>query len=343
MKQFVIFILSVFSILFLLYVYRDESSRIDADAVLKVYAPPSFSASWGPGPELKSLFQKKTGQKMVFLEMKDPNLTLQKIAFDGASAIGDVVVGLDQFDIVRSADKVTWKPITIDKKLSLPISLDKIAQNEFFIPYDWSGISFVVRDTFKYQIQSLNDLLQPELKNKIAYEDPRTSSPGLQFLLWVAKTKTETEAIQYLKDLNKMAHSFSPSWSTAYGLFKEKKAESVLSYMTSPVYHFVEERNDGFKALEFKEGHPVQVEFSGILNSCHNCEIAFQFIHFLQTREAQHVLMSKNYMMPVDRQVLDGTPYDSVRVFKLLDFEFTTKDEINKWLKLWTDIRANED
>ena len=347
MKQFFSFVVAVFSILFLVYVYRDDSKSVDYDSALKVYAPASFISSWGPGNELKSLFEKKTGHKIVFLEMKESSTTFQKLIIVGEAAIGDVVIGLDQYDLARSADKVQWKKIFSEKTLNLPASLNKIFQNEFFIPYDWAPIAFVARSQssqqWTHKLTEMNDLLSPEFKNKIAYEDPRTSSPGLQFLLWVAQTKDEAQTIQFLKALNKNAHSFSSSWSTAYSLFKEKQVEAVLSYVTSPIYHYVEEKDNGFKAIEFKEGHPAQVEFAGLLASCQNCDIGNQFIHFLQSAEAQRIIMNKNYMLPVDKQVLEGTPFDSVRVFKLLEFNYPTKEEINKWIKLWVDIRTNEE
>ena len=46
-------------------------------------------------------------------------------------------------------------------------------------------------------------------------------------------------------------------------------------------------------------------------------------------------------MMPIDKQVVDGTAFDSVRIFKLNKFNFLTKEDINKWIQIWTDIRQS--
>ncbi len=351
MRQFILYVAGIFSILFLLYVYREDNQQLNDKSSIKIYASGSFMSNWGPGPELKALFEERTGLKISFIEMSDPGITLQKVSFSAEEAMGDIVMGLDQFDIARFSDKVRWKDIsplnTISQSTfsSSGLNLNELKNSDKFmnfIPYDWSAVAFVKRADSNHQINSLPDLLMPSLKSKVAFEDPRTSSPGLQFLLWVASTQGEDQAIQYLKDLNTHAHSFSPSWSTAYGLFKNKNADVVLSYITSPIYHLVEENDSNYQALEFKEGLPVQVEFVGLLASCKNCEAANKFISFIQTKDAQRIIMSKNYMLPMDKQITEGTAFDTLRVFKLLDFKVYSKEEINKWLRIWSDIRKND-
>lgn len=75
----------------------------------------------------------------------------------------------------------------------------------------------------------------------------------------------------------------------------------MLSYATSPIYHLVEEKNSNFKSYEFQEGHPVQIEFAGVPETCQNCEAAIKFVHFMQTTEAQKIIMAKNYMLPISK------------------------------------------
>jgi thiamine transport system substrate-binding protein len=211
-------------------------------------------------------------------------------------------------------------------------------QYKNFVPYDWAVISFVKRKDQNFNIASIRDLLKPELKGKIALQDPRTSSPGLQFVMWVANTFPEDQAVDFLKLMSKQVHSFSPSWSASYGLFKNKNADVVLSYNTSPLYHVVEEKDNNYQSLEFVEAHPIQVEFAGVLNTCTSCEAAVKFIYFLRTPAAQKIIMNKNYMLPIEKQALEGTVFDTLPLYDLLDFTWPTKDELNKWLRLWSDI-----
>ena len=47
----------------------------------------------------------------------------------------------------------------------------------------------------------LQDLLAAEYKGRVLISDPRTSSPGFQFLYWVIKSKGEEAGFQFLKEL----------------------------------------------------------------------------------------------------------------------------------------------
>lgn len=342
MKHFIFLVTAVFTALIIAFLYKDDSAVTRDGSVLKVYASESFFAKWGPGPILKEAFEKQTGQKITFIGMSDPSLTFQKMNFDGNSAIGDVVIGLDQFDLIRTADKIKWKKIESEMDQNSSAQLPTFGNLENFLPYDWSPITFVSRSDLKLKIKNLDDLFNPELKNKIALEDPRTSSPGLQFLVWVMQTRSESEAVSFLKKMNQQAHSFSPGWSAAYGLFTNKQADLVLSYATSPIYHLIEEQNSNYKSIEVTEGHPVQVEFVGVPETCQNCEAAIKFAQFMQTPESQKIIMSKNYMLPIYKPSKEATAFDTIKIYKLLSAPAPTKEEIQRWLNLWAEIRKNE-
>ncbi len=48
----------------------------------------------------------------------------------------------------------------------------------------------------------------------------------------------------------------------------------VLSYITSPAYHMVEERTDRYQAAKFEEGHYIQIEVAGMLKASQNQDLA---------------------------------------------------------------------
>jgi len=343
MKHFLGFVSVIFLSLTLLYLYKDDGTGHISDSMsLKVYGSSSFIGSWGPGPALKEIFEKQNGIKVTYLEMADPSLVIQKISFEGKQAVGDVILSIDQYDVARISDKLAWKIIDIKNDLKLNSQLSGIYKNEYFKPYDWSPLSFVARNQLEVSIEKLDDLLKPELKGRIALEDPRTSSPGLNFLSWVFKNKSPADAEIFLKRLIPQLHSVSPSWSAAYGLFKNKQVDIVLSYVTSPIYHLVEENDPHFKSLEFKEEHPIQVEFAAVPDTCQNCEAGIKFVEFLQTAEAQRIIMEKNYMFPIKKNVQEGTAFDGVKIFKTIPFQFENKDTLQKWLNIWSELRNNE-
>jgi thiamine transport system substrate-binding protein len=342
MKHFLFLLAVVFTGLIIIFLYRDDSLISKDGSILKIYASDSFIAKWGPGPQLKEIFEKQTGLKLKYLEMMNPQLTFQKMNFDGAAAMGDVVTSLDQYDLVRSKDIIKWKKMSSSISPKFSANLPYMNDFENFVPYNWAPISFVVRSDFQYELTSLNDLFHPELKGKIALQDPRTSSPGLQFLAWVMQTRSEADAVDFFTKMNTQVHSYSAGWSASYGLFTNKQADLVLSYVTSPIYHLLEEKNSDYRALEFKDGHPIQIEFVGIPETCQNCEAAIKFVKFMQSPEAQKIIMAKNYMLPIYKPAQEATAFDTIKIYKLLSKPLPTKDEIQRWLNIWTDIRKDE-
>lgn len=346
MRHFILFVVVIFSGLSFFYFNKGDHAKLNDDRTVRVYASASFVAKWGPAPQLKELFDKQGVYQVEFIESPDVAMTLQKISFENQNSLTDVVLGLDQFDISRSAAKIKWKSFSKDILNSLQSQLvkdnDAIKDQSNFMPYDWAPMTFVARKDLSVPVEKLADLLKPELKNKIALQDPRTSSPGLQFLAWVYETKPETEATEFLKLIMKQAHSFSSGWSAAYGIFKNKQADLVFSYVTSPLYHQVEENDSSYMAIDFKDSMPIQVEFAGIPDTCKNCEGAAKFIEFITSKPAQEIIMKKNYMLPVLDSVKEATAFDSLKVYKTSPVQFYEQEKVEKWINQWVEIRKNE-
>lgn len=349
MRHFLALVIAVFGGLSLFYLYREDQQNLASSSSLKVFASSSFIGSWGPGPELKEQFEKQTGLKVSFIEMGETSIAMQKLANDGANSVADLFLSLDQFDLIRFADQVKWLSYKPDVEFELPPPINGWKNDEFFTAYNYSPIAFVSRSDLKTSVNKLDDLLKPELKGKISLQDPRTSSPGLQLLFWIMRTKSEESAVEFLHALKSQAHSFSNSWSASYGLFKEKQSDLVLSYATSPIYHLIEEKDSNFKSYEFSDGHPIQVEFAAIPETCRNCEAAKKFITFLLSAQAQKVIMNKNYMLPVNRSVQEGTAFDTIKLPRNLKAHQAsanpikaTKSELQSWLNLWSEISRSE-
>ena len=342
MKQFILFIGIIFLGLAVAYFNTDQSKSPAVNTTLKVYASSSFVSKWGPGPDLAQLFEKQQGIKVDFIESSDVAMTLQKISFEAKNSTADVVIGLDQFDLARSANKIKWLDVSSEKSSEYAAEIKETSAEKKFLAYDWAPMAFVARDALSAPVESLDDLLKTEFKGKIVLQDPRTSSPGLQFLIWVFETKGSEEGKLFLKKLNSQVHSYSASWSASYGLFKNKQADLVFSYVTSPVYHVIEDKDSKHLSLEFKESHPLQVEFAGVPESCQNCDSAIKFVHFLQSDESQKVIMTKNYMLPVINSIKASTVFDSVKVYKTTPFKVYDKNKLNEWIQIWSEIRKNE-
>lgn len=344
MKNFIIFIAVVFLGLFLAVLNRtDQSLTSGSLPTLRVFGYSSFTGRWGPGPLLKAQFEKDCKCKVEFIEGSDSGILLQRLKIEGESLGADLVIGLDQFDLSKALAQQSWRKLSLGN-LNVYDAVKPALSNNYFVPYDWGALTFVVRrGELAHNPSNLDELLEPELSKKIALQDPRTSSPGMQFLYWVIQSKGEEEGFKFLQKLMGQVHSFSPTWSTAYGLFTNKQAKMAYSYVTSPLYHEIEEKKKEYIALPFAEALPVQFEFVGIPEFCRHCDLAEKFVNLMLSQEGQKSIMEKNYMFPAMKGVRENTPFAAVPEFKAMqNFEIPSTTDVDRLLKRWTEIRRGE-
>jgi len=344
MKNFVVFLILVFSGLFAaIFFKRNHDHGKDTRPVLKIYASSSFISQWGPGPWLKETFEKTCDCRVDFQDGADSVMMLQRLKTEGRTGGADLVLGFNQYDLELAQQGLEWKPIPLDD-YDFEEEVRATLQKSPLVPYDWSLLSFVLRKSqFKQIPKKLDDLLAPDLRGQIVMEDPRTSSPGLQFLLWLIQVKGEEKAFKFLEDFNRQLHSYAPSWSSAYGLFKKDQVKMTFSYVTSPVYHLVEDKSTDVVAVDLEEGHPAQFEFAGIPATCRNCELAGKFVELLLSKQGQKMVMEKNYMFPALRGVREGTLFAIVPKYKMTEMEVIPPiSDQEKILKKWSALRRGE-
>jgi thiamine transport system substrate-binding protein len=177
-------------------------------------------------------------------------------------------------------------------------------------PFDYGYFAFVYdSDSLSNPPASLEEITDPRFRKRIIIQDPRTSSPGLGFLLWTIAVYGE-EYLEYWKRLEPNLLTITDGWDTAYGMFTSGEAPMVLSYTTSPAYHVEYEQTERYQALMFKEGHYLQIEGMGILKGAPHPELARRFIDFILTADFQSEIPLTNWMYPVDP---DAATPDSFR------------------------------
>jgi thiamine transport system substrate-binding protein len=274
--------------------------------------------SWGPGPWVAQEFKRQSGIDVKYQDGGDAGLLLAKLRLFPS----DVVVGLDQFGLDEAKGQFEWKSV---------------------IAIDWAPLTFVFRRNETAPPHRLDDLLDSRFKNKISLEDPRTSSPGLQFLFWVLDIKGIKKGFDYLKALKPNVRAVSPSWSSAYGLFQKHQADLVFSYLTSPIYHWINEKGPearSYSAAVFEEGLPIQTEYAVIAQSSPKIEAAQKFLVFLQSPEVQKKLMLSNYMFPVTKDLTEQTRFSELPTFEKRNFKNysellkSKKELLEKWQEL---------
>lgn len=328
----------VFFALFLFVVYRDGNKVSDVKPVLRVYASSSFISQWGPGPWLKNEFEKNCQCRVEFQEALDSYLLMQKIKSESARGV-DVVMGLDGFDLELAQSTIQWKNLNIDMT-----QFDQGLKKEFnFVPYNYSQLAFVYRSSELEALpRSLKDLSNSEYKNQIALIDPRASSLGIQYLLWITSVYGEKEGLEIIRGINSNVKVYASNWSSAYGLFREKQVKLVLSYITSPIYHRLEEKSLDVQAAQFVEGHPIQVEYLGVPQFCKQCDLANQFVELVLSDLGQKFIMEKNYMFPVYSRLKEGSVFSEVPPYEKMTIPSLPLNEKERLIKQWNQIRKNQ-
>ena len=301
------------------YFWNKNSSSLQKRS-LKILTYSSFAGLYGPGRPLQKKFESFCDCKVEWFIAEDSTALLQRLHILPSI---DVVIGFDQLSLVEQG-KFKWKKIP---PMNRPFYKEVEKWNsDFLIPIDWAPISFIVKDS-KEGISHLKKL--HHIKSKISFPSPTSSTLGLQFYYWIYET-----FLGNVKDiktfLNQMKNKiYGPvfSWSLSYGYFQKGRVSMSLSYITSLAYHIKEEQDFSYKASYFKEGHPYQVEFAAIPESCENCSVAFRFVKFLLSSDSQALIRDKHYMFPVVKDV-DKNPSIHFKIPKLISY-----DRMNEFIK----------
>jgi thiamine transport system substrate-binding protein len=263
---------------------------------LTIYTYESFVSEWGPGPKIKEAFETTCGCEIEWVGIADGVALLNRLKLEGKDTKADIVLGLDTNLTAEATATGLFAPHGLDaSKLTLPIAWS----DANFLPYDY-GYFAVVYDTqaLKDPPKSLADLISGGPNQKIVLEDPRTSTPGLGFLLWLKSVYGDKATDAWMK-LKPRILTVTPGWSEAYGLFTKGEAPMVLSYTTSPAYHMVAENSERYQAASFSEGHYLQVEVAGLIAGSPDTDLAKQFLAFMLTPGFQDAIPENNWMFPV--------------------------------------------
>ena len=344
-KHFLSFLAVVFLAVFGALYWKKQSLNQQATVpVVRVFATASFINQWGPGPWLKQQFESQCGCQVQFVDALDTTSLIQRMKTEPRSLSADLVFGLDQFELELAQKGFEWKTLSYDPAQFAPEVKSWVGKTPF-VPYDFGVLAFVGRPSQVSPMPtSFDSLLASKFRHQISLQDPRTSSLGFQLLLWLVSAKGEDGAFQYLKKFNPQVKALSPSWSMAYGLFQKSQVLLTFSYVTSPVYHLVEEKNSDVVAFEFQEGHPLQVEFAGVPSTCRNCELAEKFLALALSPTGQKVLMEKNYMFPVIPSVVADSVFAQVPKYPLLKNQIIpTLGDRERLLRKWTGLRRFEE
>jgi thiamine transport system substrate-binding protein len=260
--------------------------------VLTVYTYDSFIPDWGPGPAIEAAFEETCGCDLQFVGAGDGAALLSRIRLEGERSEADVVLGLDTNLTAAAAGTGLFAEHGIDPEgLTIPVEWD----DPRFLPFDWGYFAFVHDTSLEDVPSSFEELAASDVS--IVIQDPRSSTPGLGLVMWVQHAHGE-RADEIWRGLADNVVTVTPGWSEAYGLFLEGEADMALSYTTSPAYHLIAEDDPTKAAAPFEEGHYMQIEVAGMLETTDQPDLARQFLEFMLTEDFQSVIPTTNWMYP---------------------------------------------
>jgi thiamine transport system substrate-binding protein len=329
------FIAPVF--LLLLIIFLPPCPLFGAD--LTIYAYDSFVSEWGPAGTVIPKFELKYGLTVEIISVGDAGQVLNRAILEKKKPKADIVLGIDNNLLSKALDEGIFETYISPNLRYIPDELifDK---THHITPFD-HGYFAVVYDSVKLKNPpgSLEDLKRPEYRKKIILQDPRTSSPGLGFLLWTIAVYGE-KYLHYWEELKPNILTITEGWDTAYGLFTSGEAPMVLSYTTSPAYHVEYENTTRYRAALFEEGNYLQIEGMGILKDAKNKTGARQFIDFILTADFQEEIPLTNWMFPVNPQVKlpESFGYAPAPETVLSIDTFKIKENQKRWVDEWLKV-----
>ena len=152
---------------------------------LTVYTYGSFAGKYGPGKTVKERFESECGCELNWVTAEDAGSLVGRLRLEGETTKADVVLGLDMNLVGGSKGARTLRTARGRSKKSVTPDLWK---DDLFLPFDWGHLAFVY-DASKLTNPptSLKELVENPNGPKIVLQDPRTSAPGLGFMLWMRK------------------------------------------------------------------------------------------------------------------------------------------------------------
>ncbi len=306
------------------------------DADLTIYAYDSFVSEWGPAGRVIPKFEKLHGVEVDIISVGDAGQVLNRAILEKKKPKADIILGIDNNMLSKAIDADVLIPYRSPNMKLIPLNLI-FDPTHHVTPFD-HGYFAIVYDSNRLADppKSLDDLLKPEYRKKLIFQDPRTSSPGLGFLLWTVAVYGERYTA-YWEKLRPNILTITEGWDTAYGLFTSGEAPMVLSYTTSPAYHVEYEDTTRYRAAIFSEGNYLQIEGMGILKGTGNLALAKKFIDFIITEDFQEEIPLTNWMFPVNPDVKLPASFDYAP--KPANILFLPSADIernqDRWIKGW--------
>ena len=311
--------------------------------------------AFGAFDDAKALFENLTGAKVEHVEADDAGSALNRAVLEKGDPTFDVIYGIDNILWTKAIEEGVFEPYR-------PLLASRVDADLVFFedpawpatPVDHGYIGVNVDEAkLGASVDSLDALL--EHADQFVTEDPRTSTPGLGFLLATIATYGPEGWKSYWVSLFEGGVTITSGWTEAYeqhfsagygvdyGGLGDKPI--VTSYTESPAYEaYFGRAPDALATPLVADGSTFhQIQTMGIAKGADDLAAAQAWIEFALTDEFQALAAPGNAVYPVVSSVDTDAVYGehdpepgSFRPAALSHAEIGAN--LERWLQEWTDL-----
>jgi thiamine transport system substrate-binding protein len=302
--------------------------------------------------DVKAAFERKSGLKLQILKSGDAGAALTTALLTAGNPQGDVFFGVDNNLLSRALDGDLFDPYEspaldgVDKKYVLDPDhrVTPIDHGEVCLNYDktWFAEHGVAPP------RSLDDLTKAPYDGLLVVEDPRTSTPGLAFMLATIARYGEDGWQDYWQKLRERDVLVVDGWEDAYdvrfsGSTGKGSRPIVVSYASSPPAEviFRTPRPKQAPTAVVEDSCFRQIELAGVLRGARNERGARELIDFMLSKRFQEDMPLTMFVFPVAQGAALPPAFEKYAIVPSDPLDLPP-DEIEasreRWLDEWTRI-----
>ncbi|WP_036221771.1 thiamine ABC transporter substrate-binding protein [Mesoaciditoga lauensis] len=306
-----------------------------ATETLTVYTYDSFIS--GMAKQVGPIFEKMYNCKVNFLSFGDSGSLLSCLILEKSHSRADIVIGLSQSQLPKALQAdifLPYKPTDVASIVNKSFLVDKEYR---VIPFDYGALAIDYNiKSVKNPPKSFKELLEPRFAHSLIVEDPRTSSTGLDFLLWTIGVYGDKWQ-DYWKDLLNSIKTVTAGWDSAFEMLEKGEAPMMVSFATDEAYNYYYYKGSNIGVIIPSEGAYVMVEYAGILKRTRHLSLAHKFMDFILSKEFQSAIPLNQWMYPVTNVKLPEVYKYAPRISKdvILDPSLIQKN-LSKWIEEWS-------
>jgi len=314
---------------------------------LVVYTYDSFVA-WGPAQEIKEKFEEThPGTELVWIAPGDSSEMLSRLL--GELELGlptaDVFLGAADVEVPRALDHEAFLPLEPQLITNLKYVPDdiRLQDDAYVVPYDYGYVTLVYDAEAlpdEHVPTTLEDLLHPELADKIVLQDPRTSSPGLSFLLWTI-AHFEEGWTDFWRELLPNVLTVTRGWTESFEMFEAGEAPIVVSYSTDEAYSYIVHGDLRYRVLTPSGEGYRQVEYMGVVRTTDSPDLAHSLLDIVLSHQVQELIPTSQWMFPANQDADTPADFQEHAIVPenpvALDMD-AVEEKLEEWISEWQRI-----